>query len=339
MRTLFWVVLSISVALWLGVLLHQDGSTLTIVWREQPLVNMTLLKASIFGLVGFVLLYIVFRLFGWIGRIPKHLRERGNRKAWVKGAKGLKGALIQLIEGNYAKAEKLTSAEFPDEESLVHHWLGAQAAHKLGRSALRDSHIEAAITANPDADRAMRIVQTEMMLESGEFVQALTNCEKPALQGATQYADLRYRAAAGAGDHRTALSALKQRFERKAISSESLVELASAHMELALDHCENAADLESYIGFMPRALKNSDLTMWFKAKRLLALSDETAGLKIMAKLMHAGMPDKVFEDAVSLGQTNSQVQALLEDAAKRFGSDPRFQSLAASEPPKALAAE
>jgi HemY protein len=83
MRTWFWTLLLLVVAVALAVVLRTHaGNVLLLVWPYR--IEMSLTLAVLLGLGGFIFLYAVLRLLAWLLAVPERMRSWRGRRAQAR---------------------------------------------------------------------------------------------------------------------------------------------------------------------------------------------------------------------------------------------------------------
>lgn len=124
--------------------------------------------------VGFVLLYALLRLLGFVVRTPRSLRRGLFGRRIERSRRGLTRGLIEMAEGRWQQAEKMLTRHAPDSgTALLHYLAAARAAQQIGAYERRDAYLKQAIEANPEADIAVSLTQAELQIAHRQTEHAL----------------------------------------------------------------------------------------------------------------------------------------------------------------------
>lgn len=124
--------------------------------------------------IGFFILYIVFRLLGWLYRIPSQLKHRGINIKFNRSQEALIAGLVDSAEGNFERAETLLIKHAPHSGApLIHYLTAARAAQSRGALDKRDQYLKQAADQAPDSSVTIGFTQAELYLSSKEFDHAL----------------------------------------------------------------------------------------------------------------------------------------------------------------------
>ena len=131
-------------------------------------------------LVLFVFLLIIG---GWLliklFRVPKKLGKAATHYRTKRADQRLTEGVIQIIEGNFAKGEKiLARAARVSDTPLLNYLQAARAAHLLGHDERRDNWLKQAYEQAPEAANAVLLTQTELQLDQGQYEQALATLRR-----------------------------------------------------------------------------------------------------------------------------------------------------------------
>jgi HemY protein len=182
MRTWFWTVLLVSLAVLVALVIHRfPGNVLIVVdqWRVQ----VSLAFAILFVVASFAGIYLFIRMLTWLANMPERYRGwRGQRQE--KREQGeLEAGWTALLEGRYTHAEKtLTrlSGKSADKRRKVLATLSAaRAAHEVGEFKRQDELIAQAQAAaagqsgDIDLNTAVAAAAADLWLEQGRAEEAL----------------------------------------------------------------------------------------------------------------------------------------------------------------------
>lgn len=135
----------------------------------------TLVDFTIQLVIGFFILYVLFRLLGWLYRIPGQLKRRGINIKFNRSQEALIAGLVDSAEGNFERAENVLIKHAPHSGApLIHYLSAARAAQARGALDKRDEYLQQAANKAPDSSVVIGLTQAELHLSGKEFEQALT---------------------------------------------------------------------------------------------------------------------------------------------------------------------
>jgi HemY protein len=172
MRSLIWVLLLALVATVLALAAQfNDGNVAILVppYRIDLSLNLFLLLSVLFALVVYVIAFVAHRAFDF----PRQVALYRERREVLGGQRALKEALLALLEGRFARAERAArSAQAAPDVAGIAALIGARAAHRMQEYERRDAWLQSAET-----DRSVRtarlVSSAEMWAESRENERAL----------------------------------------------------------------------------------------------------------------------------------------------------------------------
>lgn len=172
MLRLIILLIFLVASVWLGLAIMQHPGYLLIVyqpWMMQMPLWFAILAFLVFLSVFYLLVISIDRLQFWWFRIKNWLRIRREHKSYSKTQHGL----ALLIEGRWAKAEKLLLAGVNQSVEPLMNYLGAaKAAQEQGAYDRRDSYIQKAYQVAPDAQLAIGLTQANLELKHDQLEQA-----------------------------------------------------------------------------------------------------------------------------------------------------------------------
>jgi len=176
MKKLFLLLLILLLAgAWLGQLMIQDAGYVLLAYQNTT-VETSIWVMLIILLVAFILLHLLLSLISNMGiptgRIKEwrlQRRQRAARKATLKG-------MLAMSEGNWLKARRELARSADDASvPLINLLAAAKAAHESGDKAGADELLRKALKAEPDAEIAVTLAQTQIQLARGQYRDALDN--------------------------------------------------------------------------------------------------------------------------------------------------------------------
>lgn len=129
----------------------------------------------LFGLtLTFFIGYVLFRVLGWLYRMPTQLRAKSINVRFNRSQEALIAGLVEIADGNFEKAEQLLVRHAQHSGApLLHYLTAAKAAQSRGDFTRRDLYLKKAAEKSPDANIAVGLTQAELHLSGQEFDQAL----------------------------------------------------------------------------------------------------------------------------------------------------------------------
>lgn len=139
------------------------------------LLEKTLVDFTIELMISFFVLYVLFRLLGWLYRIPGQLKRRGINIKFNRSQEALIAGLVDSAEGNFERAENVLIKHAPHSGApLIHYLTAARAAQARGALDKRDQYLQQAADQAPDSSVVIGLTQAELHLSGKEFEQALS---------------------------------------------------------------------------------------------------------------------------------------------------------------------
>src|SRR6185369_12469684 len=233
MRVGLWALLAVLVGAFVAHFVLEDRGYVLVNFRGY------VVEMSVPGLLlMLVALYLAVRGVVVVARLPRSLRANVAQRRARRGSEAVGRGLMHLIEGDFARAERLLTRS-PDSP-LAGYLLAARAAQSLGALSRRDEWLKLAYDASPESRPAVLLAQAELELDAGDLDAAQSTLEqldelKPDHPGAVGLLARVYRAR----DDGPALAALLPRLgrahmaeqERDALAAEALrAELANPYL-------------------------------------------------------------------------------------------------------------
>ncbi len=125
-------------------------------------------------IIGFYVLFVFFRLLGWLLRLPGQLKNRGKNIKFNRSQEALIAGLVDSAEGNWEKAEKVLIKHASHSGApLIHYLTAARAAQSRGAFDKRDEYLKKAAAQSPDSSVVIGLTQAELNLSGNQFEEAL----------------------------------------------------------------------------------------------------------------------------------------------------------------------
>ncbi len=134
----------------------------------------SLIVFSIGLIISFFIFYVLFRLLGWLFRLPGRIKMRGKSVKFNRSQDALIAGLVDSAEGNWERAEKTLIKHASNSGApLIHYLTAARAAHSRGAMDKRDEYLKRATQDAPGSEVAVGLTQAELHLSQKQFDQAL----------------------------------------------------------------------------------------------------------------------------------------------------------------------
>jgi HemY protein len=125
-------------------------------------------------IIGFFVFYLFFRFLGWLFRLPGQLKSRGKNIKFNRSQEALIAGLVDSVEGNWERAEKVLIKHASHSGApLIHYLTAARAAQSRGAFDKRDEYLKKAADQAPDSSLLIGLTQAELHLSGNQFEQAL----------------------------------------------------------------------------------------------------------------------------------------------------------------------
>jgi len=301
--------------------------------RGYVLVNFRgyVVEMSVPGLVlMLVALYLAVRGIVALARLPRSLQTNVAQRRARRGGESVGRGLMHLIEGDFARAERLLtrSSDAPSAGYL----LAARAAQSQGATARRDEWLKLAYDASPESRPAVLLAQAELELDAGDPDAAQATLErleelKPDQPGAVGLLARVYRAR----DDAPALAALLPRLGRAHMAASERDALAAdaLRMELASPDLRDARLDEIWRG-LAKDLRASPALIALRARALDRLGrGNEAERELRAALKNDWHRDLVLAYGEVHGADGTKQLKQAEAWLKTYAEDPALLLTAA----------
>jgi HemY protein len=179
MRTWFWTLLLVIVAVALAVVLRTHaGNVLVLVWPYR--IEMSLTLAVLLAIAGFIALYVVLRVLAWLVAIPERVRSWRGQRAQARDHELMERGWTSLLEGRFVQAEKdlakLLGQTRVKNRGVLAALSAARAAQGLSEFGRRDAMLARArelAVGNPGLLEATATVSADLLLDQGKPQEAL----------------------------------------------------------------------------------------------------------------------------------------------------------------------
>jgi HemY protein len=271
-----------GVAALLAVLLGAFAAHFLLADRGYVLVNFLglVVEMSVPGLViVLVLLYLFVRALVAVAEAPKRWRAAREQRQLERRDSELTAGLAQLIEGNWARSERLLTKGLKHADApLANYLLAAHAAQLQGSPERRDQWLELARALSSEGATSAQLTRAQLQLQAGDPAAAVAtlksleeaNVDPPAVVALLARA---YRAL----DDRAQLLGLLPRLARASLAEAEREALAKLAVEGELERTDLTAErLAEVWAALPSELRGAPAVIAERAGALarLGLGDE-----------------------------------------------------------------
>ncbi|WP_262964312.1 heme biosynthesis HemY N-terminal domain-containing protein [Methylobacter psychrophilus] len=165
------VVLAFFVNYWLQ---QYDNPGYVLIGIGHWSLETSLVVFAVSQIFGFFVLYLFFRVLGWLFRLPGQMQSRGKNIKFNRSQEALIAGLVDSAEGNWEKAENILIKHASHSGApLIHYLTAARAAQSRGAFDKRDEYLRTATDQAPDSSVVIGLTQAELNLSGNQFEQAL----------------------------------------------------------------------------------------------------------------------------------------------------------------------
>jgi len=268
--------MKLGVAAVLAMLLGAFAAHFLLADRGYVLVNFRsyVIEMSVPGLViVLVLSYLLVRALVAVVHAPRRWRAARDQRRSERRGTDLTAGLTQLIEGNWARSERLLTQGLKGADApLANYLLAAHAAQLQGAAERRDQWLELAQGISSEGATSALLTRAQLQLQAGEPAAALATLA-PVERSAEQPASLALRARAyrALGD-RVQLLALLPRLAHAALPPLERDELVKLAVQGELSRPDLTAErLAEVTGTLPNELRAAPAVVAERARALARL--------------------------------------------------------------------
>jgi HemY protein len=319
-----------GVAAMLAILLGAFAAHFLLADRGYVLVNFRgyVVEMSVPGLVILLVLgYLFVRALVAVADAPRRWRAARSQRQLERRDGDLTAGLTQLIEGNWARSERLLTQRLKHADApLANYLLAAHAAQLQGAVDRRDQWLELAQGISADGATSALLTRAELQLTAGDAAAAVETLQTLEQQKADQPAAAALLARAyRVLDDRAQLLALLPRLARAPLLATEREELAKLAVQGELERPDLTSDrLAEVWNALPSEVKAAPALIAERARALerLGRGDE-AERELRAALKrdwHAGLVQRYGEvrgadAAKQLKQAETWLKNYPDDAA------------------------
>lgn len=134
---------------------------------------------AVASVIGFFVLYNIFRLMGFLLRLPGRLSKNRRSIKFNRSQEGLIAGLFDAADGNWESAEKILIKHASNSGApLLHYLTAARAAQSRGALDKRDEYLQKAAEQSSDTNMTVGLTQAELHMSEQQFQQALETLGK-----------------------------------------------------------------------------------------------------------------------------------------------------------------
>jgi len=173
MKWLFGTLFILLIATSLSLLAYQDPGYVIIAWGLKS-AELSLSLFIILTVISFSLVYFILRILIVSWNMPSSFRQWRERQKTLKARRDTNKGLIELAQGNWARAERFLLRHVNKSDTpLLNYLSAARAAQKLSASERRDNYLGLAHKSMQGSGFAVQLTQAELQLVHGQLEQSL----------------------------------------------------------------------------------------------------------------------------------------------------------------------
>ncbi len=320
--------LAIIVAAVINAAFGEDAGYVKMVWGGR------VLQTSFIGLLLMLtVLYFIIRILAHLIRSPSKLKHAVKEQNKKRAQKRLTQGMIDVSEGNFAKAEKaLTKAVDRSDTPLLNYLNAARAAQAQGKSDRRDQWLKKAYEKTPEAAKAILLTQAELQLESDELEQSLATLQtlEEISPGHRQSLRLQAKLYERLGDWQNLRELLPKLQKFKAYTKQELAEIAVRANSALIDQANTAETLALAWKDLDKVSKETPELIASYAQGLLETEQTNAAEKVVSNALKKHWHDDLLDayaklDTVDVKKRLNQVETWL----KKRGESAKLLQVAA----------
>jgi HemY protein len=226
---------------------------------------------SVPGLViVLVAAYLLVRALVAVAEAPRRWRAARSQRRHERRGSDLAAGLAQLVEGNWARSERLLTQGLKQADApLANYLLAAHAAQLQGALERRDQWLELAQSISKEGATSAQLTRAQLQLQSGDAVAAVATLKALEKMDPPAAVALLARAYRALGDHAQLLDLLPS-LARASLPAAEREQLAKLAVEAELSRSDLTAErLAEVWELLPSELRASPPVV---AERALALA-------------------------------------------------------------------
>jgi HemY protein len=184
MKNILYFLGSLAVALTAAFLVHywlsaNDDPGYVLLGFGGWSLETSMVVFAVSAVLTFFVLYIFFRLLGWMMRLPGQMKAGRKTFKFNRSQDALIAGLVDSAAGNWESAEKILIKHASNSGApLLHYLTAARAAQSRGAMDKRDEYLQKAADQSNGSDIAVGLTQAELHLSAQQFDQAIETLTK-----------------------------------------------------------------------------------------------------------------------------------------------------------------
>lgn len=317
MRWLFWLLLIFALAVG-AALLATSNSGYVLIVRPPYRLELSLNLLLVLIVVAFLLLHLSLRFIHYTRRLPASVRAYKENQRLRRGHAALQESLHAMSEGHYAVAQKAAARAFElGEDPELSTLIAARASHKLKQKSRRDYYLAEAEQHAPDKPLARMLMQAELLLDDGQYNEALEVLQRLKKIESEHPAALRLELKLHTRLHnwQQALTLLQELRGDEVIAHEQAREMRfAAHRHLLLRYQEDLPALTAHWKQMSEEDRHDSRLAYVAASSFLKLGAHMQALEIIEDSLSRQWDSRLAELLGDCISTNPQ--KLLQQAER-----------------------
>lgn len=177
MRWLFWILVSVLVAIGISLFAGIDNGYVLIV-RPPYRLELSFNLLLILIVLSFFSLHYALRFYRYARKLPATVKHYREQQRQTQGQAALLDALHYLIDGQYQLAEKLAARALQFDYSIgLSALVAARAAHRLQRKQQRDYYLAEAERRSPETATQRLFTQADLQVDEKNYTDALESLQ------------------------------------------------------------------------------------------------------------------------------------------------------------------
>lgn len=173
MKLLILILIAFGVAVAAAQIVTTTGPGYVLISLQDWAIELSLTMFVAIVVVGFIVLYLALRLLAGLWKTPKKVGRWNQNRLKTKAQRDQAHGMMELIEGNWPKAEKRLLRHLGHTETPLLNYLGAaHAAQEQGDLDKRDEYLAKAQEVDPDQTLAIALTQAKLQYQTGQLAQS-----------------------------------------------------------------------------------------------------------------------------------------------------------------------
>ncbi len=173
MKLLILILVALGVAIAAAQLVSTTGPGYVLLSLQNWTVELSLTMFVALVVGAFIVIYLALRMLAGIWKTPKKVGHWRKDRLKTKAARAQTHGMMELIEGNWPKAEKRLLRHLDNTEKPLLNYIGAaHAAQEQGDLKKRDAYLDAALKQEPAQRLAIGLTQAKLQYQTGQLAEA-----------------------------------------------------------------------------------------------------------------------------------------------------------------------